>query len=83
MGIRKSATRRSRKASEEYRLPELVEISHEEAWARFDIRARELLGISGEEFIERLERGDYYSDGAEDPRVTDLYFLMIHPPTAR
>jgi hypothetical protein len=40
-------------------LPPVVELSDEEARAFFDRRARELVGLSGEEFLRRYDRGDY------------------------
>ncbi len=40
-------------------LPPVVELSDEEARAHFDPPARHLVGLSGEEFLRRYDRGDY------------------------
>jgi hypothetical protein len=41
-----------------------VELTAEEAWQRYDARARSLLGMSADEFETALERGDF--DGPEE-----------------
>ncbi len=79
MAIRKSSGKPAPRAIDDYPLPEFVEISHEEAWRRFDARALELLGISGDEFTQRWDRGDY-DEGPEDRRVIDVWFAMISRP---
>jgi hypothetical protein len=78
MAIRKSSPRRHR-VDESYPLPEPIEISHEEWWREFDARARELLGIGGEEFIRRFEAGEYLAR-IEEPDILELAFLRVHPP---
>ncbi len=40
-------------------LPSVVELSDEEARAHFDRQARRLVGLTGEEFLRRYDRGDY------------------------
>lgn len=40
----------------------------------FDRRARMLLGISGQEFLARWDRGDYLD--ADDPKVNALEILI-------
>ena len=40
-------------------LPPLYVLTPEEARAQFDARVRELMGISGEEFLRRLDAGEY------------------------
>jgi hypothetical protein len=40
----------------------------------FDSRARALLGISGEEFLQRWDNGDYQE--TDDPNVSALAVLM-------
>lgn len=40
-------------------LPLVIWLTGEEARAHFDRRARQLVGLSGEAFLRRLDRGDY------------------------
>ena len=54
------------------------ELTREEGRALFDQRAREWLGMSGEEFIRKLEAGEI-----EDPDRTDVIALAIMIPFAR
>jgi hypothetical protein len=54
------------------------ELSREEGRALFEQRAREWLGMSGEEFIRKLEAGEI-----EDPDRTDVIALAIMIPFAR
>jgi hypothetical protein len=64
----------------EEELPPLYILTPEEARAQFDARARELMGISGEEFLRRLDAGEY-DEIYDDPRhphgmhVVDLDML--------
>jgi hypothetical protein len=46
--------------------PPIVELSPEEAWADFDNACRRRLGMSGEEFIRRLDAGDF-DEIVDDP----------------
>ncbi len=59
-------------------LPPLVELSGEEARAFFDREARRLVGLSGDEFLRRYDRGDYA--GIEEDEfgraVVELSFLV-------
>ena len=50
----------------ELELPPLIWLTPEESWAEFDRRAREVAGVSGEEFIRRLDAGEY--DNTPDDR---------------
>jgi hypothetical protein len=43
---------------EEEDLPPITILTPEEAREQFDARARELMGISGEEFLRRLDAGE-------------------------
>lgn len=40
-------------------LPPIIEMTLEESRADFDAKAREWLGISGDEFLRRLDAGEY------------------------
>ena len=79
MAIRRGAARGGKVDHDRYPLPEPIEISHEEWWREFDARARELLGIGGEEFIRRFEAGEY-ANGPEDRDIVELGLLMVDPP---
>lgn len=50
------------------------EATPEEGRALFDRKARELLGISGDEFLKRWDRGDYME--AVDPSVNAVAVLI-------
>lgn len=52
----------------------LTEVSRAEGRALLDRAARRDLGISGDEFLRRLDAGDY--DGDEDPAVTSVEMLV-------
>jgi hypothetical protein len=53
---------------------EVREATHEEGRRLFDERARELLGISGEEFLRRWDAGEYTD--AVDPAVNAVALLI-------
>ena len=55
-------------------VPEIHEVSAEEGAALFDKTARKLLGISGDEFLARWDRGDYTDD--ERTAVTKVAMLV-------
>jgi len=61
-----------------FALPPVVELSDEEARAFFDREARRLVGLSGDEFLRRYDRGDYA--GIEEDefgrRVVELEFVI-------
>ncbi len=61
-----------------FEMPPLVELSGEEARAFFELEARRLVGLSGEEFLRRYDRGDYA--GIEEDefgrRVVELEFVI-------
>jgi len=54
----------------------------EEGRALFDHQARALLGISGDEFLERWERGEY-RDVADTPDNRHIVSLAMLIPFAR
>jgi hypothetical protein len=61
-----------------FELPPLVELSVEEARALFDREARRLVGLSGDEFLRRYDRGDYAGIDEDEfgRRVVELSFLI-------
>lgn len=54
-------------------IPGVVELTREEGRALFDRHARELLGISGEEFLRRYDAGEF-DECAEE--VVELRMLI-------
>jgi hypothetical protein len=54
------------KTVDEPMLPPIRDLTPDEAKADFDAKARELLGISGEEFLRRLDAGEY-DEVLDDP----------------
>lgn len=56
------------------RSPAVREASREEGRALFDRRARKLFGISGVEWLERYDRGDYRFSA--NPNVTTMVILI-------
>jgi hypothetical protein len=61
-------------SSGESDLREAIRVVKEQLEIELDTRAREWLGISGEEFKMRLTRGDY--EGTRDERVMMLSWLV-------
>lgn len=57
-------------------LPFVVALSEKEAWDLFDAQARELLGMSGEEFERAWDEGAF-RERQEDPAVRRV--IMIRP----
>ncbi|MBA3414273.1 MAG: hypothetical protein H0U10_03495 [Chloroflexia bacterium] len=61
-----------------FELPPLLELSEDEGRAFFDREARRQVGLSGEEFLRRYDRGDYA--GIEEDEfgraVVELSFLV-------
>lgn len=55
-------------------LPPMIWFTQEEAWVEFDRQAREIAGVSGEEFIRRLDAGEY-DNTPDDPEHWDLIHL--------
>jgi hypothetical protein len=51
------------------------DLNEQEGHDLFDRKAREYLDVSGDEFIRRLEAGEY-GDPDDDPRVMRLYMLL-------
>lgn len=56
------------------RLPEVRELTPEEAKALVDRYARTYLGISGDEFLTRYDRGEYRD--VQDPWVSQMEALL-------
>lgn len=61
---------------EDITVPGVHILTREEAWQIFDEQAREWLGLSGQEFLDAYDRGEF-DDRAEDDRVYPM--LMILP----
>ena len=62
--------------------PPVRDLSPEESRAFFDAKARELLGISGDEFVRRWNAGDY-DEIADDPAHSDIMYLAMFLPRGR
>jgi hypothetical protein len=56
-------------------LPPMVVLTPEESWAFFDEESRRIAGVGLEEFIRRVESGEY-RDIADEPENWDLIFLV-------
>lgn len=56
-------------------LPPMIWLTPEESWALFDQEAREIAGVSGEEFIRKVRAGEYH-DIPDEPEYWDLIFLV-------
>ena len=56
----------------------VIELSREEGIAMFDRQARERLGMSGEEFLQKWEAGEI-----EDPDRNDVMMLVMMIPFTR
>lgn len=63
-------------------LPEVVRLTREEGRALFDEDARSLLGISGDEFIRRLDAGEYDAI-EEDETGRQIVRLLMSVSLAR
>ena len=63
------------KSTDEYELPPIQWLTHEEALEVFDARAREIAGMSGEEFLRRWDAGEF-----PDPDGTPLMRLVMLIP---
>ncbi len=68
--------------SEEQALPEVVWLTPEEGRAVFDEDARSFLGISGDEFIRRLDAGEYDAI-EEDETGRQIVRLLMSVSLAR
>jgi hypothetical protein len=53
----------------------VIELSEDETRALFEERARTLLGMSGEEFLERWRAGEF-KDEVENDKVWQVVFLL-------
>ncbi|MEA2641607.1 MAG: hypothetical protein QOF51_3001 [Chloroflexota bacterium] len=56
-------------------IPGVQFIDREEGLHIFDEQARELLGMSGEEFVRRWNAGEF-DDIADTPDIMSLYMLL-------
>ena len=65
--------------------PLVTILTPEEAREQFDARARELMGISGEEFLRRLDAGEYDEiyDNPRHPHGMHVVDLDMLRPFAR
>lgn len=63
-------------AASAYALPPIQVLTLEESRTFFDERTRELLGISGDTFIERWHTGRY-KDILDDPDHSDIMYLTL------
>jgi hypothetical protein len=68
---------------EEEDLPPITILTPTEAREQFDARARELMGISGEEFLRRLDAGEYDEiiDKGSHPHGLDVVYLEMMRPS--
>ena len=55
---------------------DIVILEDEEAHAFFDAQARELVGMSGQEFLSRLDSGEW-NDVIDDPEYANHLFLAM------
>ena len=64
-------------------LPPLYFLTPEQEREQFDARARELMGISGEEFLRRLDAGEYDEiiDKGSHPHGLDVVYLEMMRPS--
>lgn len=62
---------------EEESAPDIIILEDEEARAHFDAAARELLGMSGEEFLRRLDAGEWEEVIDDGEHQDHLYLAMI------
>ena len=61
-------------------LPPIIELTPDEAWADFDAMAQKHLDMTGEEFLRRLDAGEFaeiVDDPANHPRVGILAQLSL------
>ena len=63
-------------AQTEERLPEVRELSREQGRELFDRKANEYFGISGDEFIRRVKRGDFSEHQRQHGDFIVLSMLM-------
>ena len=70
-------TEDEKRAESDEMLPPVVELTREEARALFDARAREWMGMSGEEFLRRLDAGEFDNifDDPNHPEILDLAMM--------
>jgi len=75
-------TEDEQRAGADEMLPPVVELTPEEGRAFFDARVREEMGISGEEFLRRLDAGEF-NEVLDDPDYPYLMYLYMISPLAR
>ena len=58
--------------------PDVIELTPDEAMALFDQEARRLMGLSGEEFLRRLDAGEFPSgpDVPEDRNYNGVILML-------
>jgi translation elongation factor EF-Ts len=59
------------------KLPPIKELTPEETWEMFDRKAREHLGISGEEFIRRYEVGEITDEQVDFDSEVAMLAMMV------
>lgn len=74
--------RRGPRSDDRNGIPPVEELFDEEARASFDERAGCLLGISGEEFLDRYEAGEYWGETGFD-RYHKINEPIVIMPFAR
>ena len=72
-----SALRQSNQPAEE---PDVIELTPEEGMAFFDREARQLMGMSGEEFLRRWDAGEFQPVPDETPEDRKLVSLVMALP---
>ena len=71
--------RASRSKPSEPILPEIIELTQEQAWMRFDAYTRKHLGMTGEEYNAAWDRGEL-AERIEERHILTASFLMADPP---
>lgn len=56
-----------------------VDLTDKELWGLFDVEVQRLLGISADEFVRKLDAGEY-GDDLDDPDHWELMHLAIRRP---
>lgn len=60
-------------------LPEVIELSPEEAWEEYARSAREQLGVAPAEFEKRWARGEY-EDPAVHSKAVEIWMIRVSQP---
>jgi len=69
-----------RKANQPVEEPDVIELTPEEAMATFDRQARRLAGMSGAEFLQRWDAGEFQPVPDETPEDRRLARLVLSLP---